>query len=239
MIQAVIIDDELRSLRLIRKILTENCPLVEVIGEAQGVQEGIRLIRELKPQLVFLDIEMDDGSGFDVLREFDQSAFRFIFITAHSNYAIRAFKVSAVDYVLKPVDVDDLVAAVHKAVVSLVVMEPQTSPVEYIPLRSGKETLYLKPVEISRIEGEGSYSQIFLTDGRNFWMSQNLGSFEERLPVSDFLRIHKSCIINFNYMVRFHDSANAFVEMNDGSRVPVSRRNKELVRQKLASGRRY
>lgn len=233
MIRSLIIDDEVKSRLLIRKMLTDHCPEVEIIGEAGTVEEGLILMRERKPQLLFLDIEMGDGNGFDLIRETDAPDFHIIFISAHSNYAVRAFKYSAVDYVLKPVDIDDLVFAVKKVAALQADDKKETASLDFLNIRTGRETIYLKPSDIVRIEAESSYSRVYTSDGQTYVVSQNLGAIEPRLDDRMFMRIHKSEIINLSYLKKFHDAAVSFAELTDGTMVAVSRRSKDLLKKKL------
>ena len=237
MINAIIIDDEMKSRLLIRKYLSDHCPYVHVMAEAGSMGEGAAVINREKPDLLFLDIEMDDGSGFDLLNQFDSPFFHVIFITAHSSYAVRAFKYSAVDYVMKPVDMDDFIMAVEK-VKKLIEAGKADNGTEagFIHIRSGKENIYLKPADIIRIEGESSYSRVYDNEGKNYLVALNLGSLETRLDKNLFVRIHKSDIINITYLKKFHDSASSYVEMKDGSIVQVSRRNRDLLKSKIDSG---
>lgn len=234
MIKTVIVDDEIKSILLLKKLLAEYCTNVEVVGEAQSIAEGTRLIREKRPQLLFLDVELNEGTGFELLQQFDNPSFFIIFVTAHSNYAVRAFKFSATDYILKPVDADDLVKTVSK--VNRLVRQdpyPQQDENDFFHVKTAKGILYIKKQDITRVEGEGSYSVLFVNDGKSYIISQNLGSVEEKLPARDFLRVHKSTIINLNCIKNFLSTNTSEVEMKDGSLVQVSRRSRSVLKERF------
>jgi len=234
MISAAIIDDEMKSVLILKKLLQDHCPGVDVIIETNNIVQGYSLIREKRPQLVFLDIEMPEGSGFDLLREFDDPSFHVIFVTAHSSYAVKAFKHSAIDYIVKPIDVDDLVNAVRK-VTDIIRKESvlNKAPLSFLNIRTKQGSLYIKPDSIMRIQAENSYSRIFMSDGQQYVLSYHLGFMEEGLDKDVFVRIHKSDIINIKYLKSFHSASDLFVEMIDGTIVKVSRRSKKLLQEKL------
>jgi two-component system, LytTR family, response regulator len=234
MIRTAIIDDEIKSLLILKKLLMDHCPGIEVIIETTDISKGCTLIKEKRPELVFLDIEMPEGTGFDLLREFNSPFFHVIFVTAHSSYAVKAFKFSAVDYVVKPIDVDDLVSAVKKAT-DLIKKEMSTagSALSFLNIRTRQGSFYIKPESILRIQAENSYSRIFINDGQHYVLSYHLGFIEERLDKNIFLRVHKSDIININYLKSFHNAGEFFAEMVDGSMVKVSRRSRKQLEDKL------
>jgi two-component system LytT family response regulator len=236
MIRSAIIDDEIKSILLLKKLLEDHCPDIEVIFEATTIESGYAMIHEKRPQLIFLDIEMPEGTSFDLLREFDSPLFHVIFVTAHSSYAVKAFKFSAVDYIVKPIDVDDLVNAVKKAVTIIKKETGSTSPyLSFLNIRTRQGPLYIKPENIIRIQAENSYSRIFINDGQNYMLSYHLGLIEESLDKEVFLRIHKSDLININYLRSFHSAGDLFAEMTDGALVKVSRRCKKRLEEKLNS----
>ena len=234
MITAAIVDDEIKSILILKRMLADCCHEIEVVAEAKSIEEGCLVINDKRPALVFLDIQMTDGTGFDLLEQFDSPFFYVIFITAHSEYAVKAFKFSAVDYLLKPIDVDDLVSAVKKAskIIALNRTEDQ-SHIPYLSIRTTKGILRIKPEDIIRIHAEGSYSRLYLSDGKNYLFTNNLGTLHETLNGSFFLRIHKSVVININYLKTYIGADQNFVEMLDGSSIPVSRRNKAILLKRL------
>jgi two-component system, LytTR family, response regulator len=235
MISVAIIDDEIKSILILKKLLGDHCPGIEVIAESMNIQEGCRMIREGQPQLVFLDVEMSDGTGFDLLQQFDSPLFYVIFVTAHSSYAVKAFKFSAVDYILKPIDVDDLINAVEKATVIINKKAAPELQLSFLNIRTRQGPMYIKPENIIRIQAENSYSRVFVNDGQNYVLSYHLGAIEADLDTTVFIRIHKSDIINITYLKSFHSAGDLSVEMTDGSIVKVARRSKKLLEERLSS----
>jgi len=234
MITAAIIDDEIKSVLILKKLLTDHCPGIEVIIETTNISLGYTLIKEKRPQLLFLDVEMPESTGFDLLREFASPFFHVIFVTAHSSYAVKAFKFSAVDYIVKPIDVDDLVSAVKKATDFIKKeMSAVGSALSFLNIRTKQGSLYIKPENILRIQAENSYSRIFINNGQHYVLSYHLGFIEESLDRNIFLRVHKSDIININYLKSFHNTGEFLAEMIDGSMVKVSRRCRKQLEYKL------
>lgn len=236
MISALLVDDEKKNRDSLRKLLKEYCPVVEVSGEAGSVEEALVAIKKLRPQLVFLDVEMPSGSGFDVLRKANPIDFKVIFVTAHSHYAIKALRFSAVDYLLKPVDTDDLIEAVRK--VSEVPLTHSSSQYKgllenlgngsvqklAIPIKDG--FAFLAPGEIIRLQADGTYTHIF-TNGEKYTGTKNIKEYELLLADQNFFRSHNSHLINLNHVKRFSRLDGYFVQMSDGSMAEISRRKKE------------
>lgn len=240
-IKTVIIDDEHDAVNFINSIICEYCPGLEVTGKAYDVSEGVEVVKEVKPDLVFLDVEMPHGSGFDLLSHFPEKEFDVIFITAFNHYAIKAIKYSAVDYILKPINVSEFIEAVNK------VMQKRTSSIFRgnenikallenlrtavpsrlaIPTSEGME--YLNPKEIIRIEADRSYSWFYLTGDRKILVSKNLKEFQDLLSDRHFFRPHNSHLINLRYVKKYIRKEGGYIEMQDGSDIPVSRSRKDL-----------
>ena len=242
MITALIIDDEARSRKLLRDLLAIHCPEVEVLGEAADVAEGIKGIQLHAPQLVFLDVQMPDGTGFDLLRKLPAISFRVVFITAHEKYAIEAFRFSALDYILKPVSPPDVKRAVQKASETLVLsnlqLQIQTlmsnlnqSP-EKIVLKTMDSIFVIRLEEIARLEADGNYTTFYLTDGRKQVVSRRMKSYEEMLPRNQFFRTHNSHLINLKCFREFNKREDLAI-LDDGSEVPVSTRRKQGLFDRL------
>ncbi len=240
-LRTVIIDDEPNAVEFISSVIKENCPGLEAAGKAYNVTEGVKQISELKPDLVFLDVEMPDGTGFDLLTRFPDKEFDVVFITAFNHYAIKAIKFSAVDYILKPVNITELIEAVDKVIRKRsgsgdhgnenlkVLIENLRTPSPsrlVIPTADGME--YLNPREIIRIEADRSYSWFFLTGDRKILVSKNLKEFQDLLGDRNFFRAHNSYLINLRYVRKFIRKEGGFIEMQDGSQIPVSRNRKDL-----------
>ncbi|MCC7231665.1 MAG: response regulator transcription factor [Bacteroidia bacterium] len=245
MITALIVDDEKHNRSSLEKQLNDYCPDVKVVGVAGSVPEAVMLAKSKNPDVVFLDVEMPGGSGFDLLREMDPVSFRVIFVTAHSNYAIKAIRFSALDYLLKPVDTDDLVAAVRK-----ISNEPNPSGTsQYRSLLENLETgkprklaipvkdgfAFLSPAEIIRLQADGTYTHIY-TAGGKYTGSKNIKEYEQLLSDFTFFRSHNSHLINLEHVKRFSRLDGYFVHMSDGSQAEISRRKKEEFIERM-SGR--
>jgi two-component system LytT family response regulator len=226
MIKAIIVDDESKGIQILRILIKNHCPDVEVIGWAEDVDEAIELITRMEPELVFLDIEMAGEGGFSLLEKIGQRNFHVVFVTAHSQYAVKAFRYSVADYLLKPVYVVELKQAIEK--VKLLMQEQKVmSPDENvettlrIPLHQG--AVFVKMHDIIRLEADGAYTRIFLSGKRTYLTSYNIKIFSEHLDMNLFMRIHRSHIINLNKIKKVI-SDGKHVEMTDDSAVKISRR---------------
>lgn len=239
-INAVIIDDERSNREFISVILADFCPEVKVIGEADGVASGLDLLKQTDPDILFLDIKMPDGDGFQLLEKLENPKFQLVFITAYDKYAIRSFKYSAVDYLLKPIDPDDMVRAVSRAKDRLakggtdinlrMLMEnlrvQDTSPRKIIvPDQNG--FVVIRQDEIIRIEADGNYSTIKLSSGGDVVASKPIKYFEEMLEDNDFVRIHNSHLVNVNHIVKYIKGRGGIAITSDGAELEVSRRKKD------------
>ncbi len=240
----VIIDNEKKFRDTLRSLLDLYCPNLNIIGEAIGVKSGLELIAKKKPALVFLDVQMDDGTGLDLLRQIPQRNFEVIFTTAFDQFALDAIKLSALDYLLKPIDPDDLVSAIEKAIISL---EKQANQLRYTQLQAllqnmgqssdnspkkivlkDADNVYLVEIkEIIRCEASGSYTQFHLTNNRKIMVSKNLREYENTLKPHGFYRSHHSHLFNIHQLDRYDKSQGGSLVMKDNSHVPVSVRRKE------------
>ncbi|MCE7991217.1 MAG: response regulator transcription factor [Roseivirga sp.] len=239
---AVIIDNEPHMISSLKALLGHYCPEVQVIGSAEGCESGEKLILELNPEVVFLDVEMDDGTGIELVEKLSYKQLHVIFITAHDKYAIDAFKCSAIDFLLKPVDPDDLVGALKKFDQAKRVndLEKQVSVLTE-HLRGGNsrqkkivlsdyESMHLVKIEdIIWCVAEGSYTRFKLLDGPEIMVSKNLKSYEEILAGQDFIRIHNSYLVNINHIKRFERTEGGVVIMENGGVLPVSVRKKDSL----------
>lgn len=241
MIRTIIIDDEDNVRDVLRRMLDDYCPGIKTVGEANGVRSGIEAIRKYQPGLVLLDIKMGDGTGFDLLNLIDRIDFKVIFVTAFEEYAIKAFKFSALDYILKPVDPDELMKAVEKTEKVLqhefqMQISAFNDNIDY-PERSRKklvlktiDNIYLlKLADINYCESDGAYTRFHTVDGREIMVSRGLKEFEDILAEQGFFRVHKSYLINLTYIVKFEKNDGGFVIMDNEARVPVSTRKRELL----------
>ncbi|GAB5527930.1 MAG: LytTR family DNA-binding domain-containing protein [Roseivirga sp.] len=239
---AVIIDNEPHMISSLQALLDHYCPEVEVIGSAEGCGSGEKLILETNPEIVFLDVEMDDGTGIELVQRLQYKQLHVIFITAHDKYAIDAFKCSAIDFLLKPVDPDDLVGALKKYDQAKRVndLEKQVSVLtEHLKGGSSRqkkivlsdyESMHLVKIEdIVWCVAEGSYTRFKLLEGPEIMVSKNLKSYEEILSGQDFVRIHNSYLVNINHIKRFERTEGGVVIMENGGVLPVSVRKKDSL----------
>ena len=241
MIRTIIIDDESRSRETIVELLKLYCDNIEVIDQAEDVKSGLLSIRKHKPDLVLLDIKMPDGTGFDLVRQIAKINFKIIFVTAYEEYAIKAFKFSALDYLLKPIEPEELTLAIEK-VSNYLENESLTSRIsefmtymDYFRQYSDGKKIILKTLEniyvvdiedIVSIESDQNYSRFNLLDGESIFVSRTMKEYFALLEGHAFYRIHQSYIVNLNHVKRYHRDENICV-MRDGSRIPVSHRKKD------------
>lgn len=220
-----------------------------LIDEANSVKTGVEKINILQPQIVLLDVEMDDGTGFDLLQQLHNPSFQLIFTTAHNQYAIQAFKFSALDYLLKPIDPAELNAALQKAVdninnntlqsqlaVLLQQVNNKTANLKQIVLKDIDKTYFIKIDDILYCEAEGSYTKFYISNSEPVFVSRNLRSYEELLAPSGFIRTHHSCLVN-PAKIKMYDRKTdcGTLVLEGGHTIPVSQRKKDFVIQFLES----
>lgn len=245
-IKAVIIDDEFPNVENLQNMLEKWCSGIRVMGTATGAAEGIEVIRRVKPDLLFLDIQMPDGSGFDVLRAFSGIDFEVIFVTAYDQYGIQAIKFSALDYLLKPIDVFQLQEATAKAREKLMAKERNqniSNLLEYIrkaqtdfpkiALPTSQETHFIAINRIIRCEASNNYTTFFIRDQPPVLVSKTLKEFEELLTPHGFQRVHQSHLVNFMFVRSLLKEDGGVLVLDDGEKVPVSRQNLEKVKKAL------
>lgn len=237
--KAVIIDDENRTRDLIAKMINSFGLDIEAISAGENVQSGIKAIEEHQPDIVFLDIQMPDGTGFDLLKAIPNKNFEVIFITAHEEFAIKAIKFSALDYILKPVDPEELKAAVVNA---LETMSEKKDESQFEALQTNispqqKRRLVLKTQEsvhvvdldqIIRCESDRNYTSFYLTENRKILVSKTLKEFETLLVGYNFIRVQQSHLINLDFVDRYNKGNGGSVVMRDGSEVPLSPAKREI-----------
>ncbi len=240
MIKAVIIEDELHSRNFLNNLVTEFCPQISIAGMAPSVAEAVTLIQQTEPQIVFLDIEMQTGTGFDVLQQLEKRNFHVIFTTAYDHYAIKAIKFSAVDYLLKPINLEELQAAVAKAIenieqkagenkLELLIKNLQRPAGEdfSISLSTSDGVEFIQLPTIIRLEASGPYTTFFMKDGRKIMVSKNLKEYEMLLTDHGFFRVHNSHIINLKEVRKMIKTDGGYAVMNDDSMITISPKKKE------------
>lgn len=239
MIKAVHIEDEPRNIELLAKLIEAHCShQVSLAGNAKNIPDAIELIKNTKPELVYLDIELNKGNAFELLEQLKGFSFQVIFITAFNEYAVKAFRHNAVDYLLKPISITELKEATNKAVekinLSLVNMNILDTLKELklninsqkigIPVNDG--VVFVNAEDIIRCEASGSYSIFYLTNKKTVTTTKSLKDIETILPTANFVRVHNSWIINTNYIRKYYRGKNSYAEMEDGSVVNISLRKK-------------
>jgi len=239
MIRAILIDDEPNNLQNLKTLLATYCPDISVIGDAASARQGIELINLLNPELVFLDIEMPGQSGFDLLAQLQNIRFEVIFVTAYNNYALKAIKFNALDYILKPIDIEELESAVNRAKQRL----SDKSQLEFtrlafqnlqlprknkrIALASTDKIEFFDVDSIIRCLGENNYTRFFFENGESRLVSKPLSEYEELLDEFGFIRVHKSHLVNGAKINSFIKNDGGYLLTSDGYSVPVSRRKKD------------
>lgn len=246
MIKTLIIEDEQKSRELMAMLIEKNCPQLQVIGAAKNVSEGIEMIRSLNPDLIFLDIAMPDGTGFDLLEAVQGKKFEIIFSTASDKHALKAIKYSACDYLLKPIDVEELKSAVEKVAqkknqiptmdnLQFLIQHLKKADDNYqkITLPTGNAYEIVNIKDIIRCEADGSYTHFYLTGGKKLMVSASLKHYEDLLPENDFIRVHHQNLINMGHVTRYLKEDGGYAVMSDGTKIEISRRKKDAFMDRL------
>lgn len=238
--KCIIIDDEEQAINALEHELKEHCPEMKIIGQANSVFTAVKLINELKPELIFLDIQLMDGLGFDVLEQIEDRNVQVIFTTAYSEYAIRAFRFNAVDYLLKPIDSVDLVRAVQKLlqaenselkqrINSLISNQKLAEKDKKIAIATA-EGIHLFPLEtIVKLNSERNYTKVYFSNGKTLLSAKTLKDFEELLTQYKFMRIHQSYIVNLMHIKSYMSKDGGYILMEDNSTVPLAARKKSAL----------
>ncbi len=241
--KTIIIDDQATSRLFVKKIIETEFDEIKVVAEADGVQKGLDVIKKYNPDIVFLDIDMPDGTGFDLLSNLDEIDFKLIFITAHSEFAIKAIKFSAIDYILKPFDKAEIIEATKRAL-QKIDKEKEKIRIDAflsnLDVRTNKkivlntaDNIYVVNVEdIIRCVSEGNYTVFYIKDKNPIMMSKILKEYEQLLSDYGFIRIHRSHLVNINHIERFVKDDSMLI-MSDRSEVPVSSRKKDILIEEL------
>lgn len=240
--KAIIVDDEAKARRVLELLLTENCPDVLIVESVGSVPAALRAIHEHHPDVVFLDIEMPGYTGFQLLELIEKPTFQIVFTTAYSEYAIQAFEVSAIDYLLKPIRIQKLIAAVEKVKAQITTQSLQASELslqalqknlEYggvsrIALPMAEGLVFINTADIILLEAEGSYTSVYLVDDKKLLITRKIKDFEVLLePHPDFYRTHRSFLINLRHVVRYQRGEKSLIYMSNGCEVQLSRERRD------------
>jgi two-component system LytT family response regulator len=246
-IRSIIIDDEPNNIENLQAILHTYCTEIEVVAIANNADEGIAVIKALQPDLLFLDIQMPVKSGFDVLKALDKIDFEIIFITAYDQYGIQAIKFSALDYLLKPIDINELKLSVEKARQKISAKQNNNNidnllkyirsghnDVPKIALPTLHEIMYVKVSDIVRCEASDNYTIFYLESGEKVLVCKTLKEFSELLKSYNFIRTHQSHLINLHFVKSYLKEDGGALLLTDKTKIPVSRQNRDLVKDALS-----
>jgi two-component system LytT family response regulator len=236
----LIVDDEQSARENIKSIIELSGKEKAEVFEAASVKEGIKAIEEVRPNIVLLDINLPDGTGFDLLHQIRFTNFKLIFITAYEEFALKAFDFSAIDYIMKPVNPEKLVQAIQRAAEMVETenlnlklkalftnLNTQSNIHKKLVLKTSDNIFIVDTKDIIRCESEESYTKFFLTDNKHIFVSKNLIEFDNMLQDFGFFRTHRSHLINLSYIDHFSKKDGGYVVMKDSAEIPISRRKKE------------
>ncbi|WP_299884042.1 LytTR family DNA-binding domain-containing protein [uncultured Lacinutrix sp.] len=247
-VNAIIVDDEVNNVDLLVHFLTQYCPDINIIGKATTKSEGVSLVNELKPELLFLDIMLDQGTGFDLLEEVTFNETKIIFVTAFDEFAIKAFKYNAVDYILKPIEIDQLIKAVEKACLDIShhkfterhqvqnlyrTVTNNNLPLNLIAIPSKDKIDFVKIEDIIYIKSEGRYSIFNLKGNKQIVATKNLGEYETMLDANTFFRIHNSYLINLTKVLSINKSGGNYCVMENSEQLPIAKRRQDQLHRFL------
>ena len=244
--KAIIVDDEPANVKNLTVLLDKYCPQVKILGAATNNHDALSLFESDRPDLIFLDIQLDNDTGFNLLKLLPKKDFEVIFVTAYDNYGIQAIKFAALDYILKPIDIDELVSAVNKAEIKLR-EKNQTMQLDFlvnhikrdhaVPLKIAlpqqKEIIYVLVNHIVRCEADGTYTFFYLQNGEKILVSKVLKEYAELLENNGFIRTHQSHLVNLSFVKSWLKEDGGMLLLETGERIPVSRPHKDKVRSKL------
>jgi len=244
--RAILVDDEISNLENLRTLLEKHCPQVTIIATAQNVSDAVEAIERYLPDLVFLDIQMGEKTGFDVLKLLPSRNFEVVFVTAYDQYGIQAVKFAALDYLLKPIDIDELTCAVNKAE-HKITTQKQTAQLDFllqqltkpetnmskIALPMQSEIRYVALSEIIRCEADNTYTHFFLSTDEKILVSKSLKEYADLLRPNGFLRTHQSHLVNPKYIKSWLKEDGGVLLLFSGEKIPISKPNKEMVKQAL------
>ena len=241
MIRTIIIDDEPNAVGLLALRLSQHCPVVEVVASCTSSIKGVQAIRDHKPDLVFLDIEMPQMNGFEVLEAVGELSFSLVFVTAYDRFALKAFRYSAVDYLLKPIDSQELIQAVNR-----IEKQQKTAPEQIdhlqqqlsnparplpdkiaLPYQNG--VTFVALADVLYCESDDSYTKFFLADGQHYLVTKSMREIQELLEERHFLRVHRQYIVNLDQIRKFVKGEGNYLVMSDQKNIPVSRNHRDRL----------
>jgi len=245
MIRAVIIDDEPINTTNLQQLLLKNCPVVKIVAIAYNAEDGKKIILENDPDLVFLDIEMPGKNGFELLQSLPDYSFEVIFVTAYDNFGIQAVKFAAIDYLLKPINVEELKIAVKKVVdrnlkkknndqlenLLSILKQHQNINEHRIALPTAQEIRFLNPKDIIRCESSNNYTTFYLSNEEKLLISKPIYLYEELLKDYGFIRCHQSHLVNKKFIKSFIKEDGGHLLLENNIQLPISKQKKELVRE--------
>lgn len=242
--KVLVIDNEVNVRESFVDLIIKNCPQIDAVTQANGVKTGLEAIQKHQPDLVFLDVEMDDGTGMDLMAQLSSFDFQLVFITAFNKYAIDAFKFSAIDFLLKPVNSNELIRSVDRAqknikskdlAQQITILQESLQTIKSIDkkivLNDSESIHFIKISEIVRCEADGAYTKFIFSQRKEILVSSTLKEFEEMLVPYGFSRVHNSHIINLNKIIRFDRKDGGFLVMENNDNVPISKRKKDELAQ--------
>lgn len=244
--RAIIVDDEQANVKNLQALLVKHCPEINLLAYANNIETAIRLINLHQPNLLFLDIQLNKESGFDLLKQIAVKSFVVVFVTAFDHYGIQAIKFAALDYLLKPIDIDELIQAVAKAEAKVKTKQPNqqldfllnylqkdnTLPVKIV-LPQQKETRYVSVNHIIRCEADNTYTFFFLTNGDRILISKPLKEYADLLQPHGFLRTHQSHLVNSRFVKSWLKEDGGILLLDNGDHIPISKINRDKVRTAL------
>jgi two-component system, LytTR family, response regulator len=245
--KAIIIDDETRVINTLTNLIHSIASDISIVATAQDIESGYKIVTKFSPDILFLDVQLPDGTGFDLLKKLRTITFKLIFITAHEEYAIKAIKCSALDYLLKPVDPDELYLAINKAknlikeeeeklkIKTLIDNFENKQSLQHIVLHTAECLHIVKIEDIIRCQSDNNYTFFHLADKKRILVSKTIKEFSELLRTSGFLRVHQSHLINLAQVDKYVKSEGGYILMKDQSSVPISLSNKQQVLRALES----
>jgi len=232
-LKAIVVDDEMLDRRLLCNLIREYCYSIKIMGEAENIMEARQMIASIQPDVVFLDINMPNGNGFDLLENFGERKFRTVFTSGHSEFGIKAVKSEAFDYLLKPLDVDELQQTEKRLLKSF---ETGAKRERYIRLFHQNEHLMMRIADIVFVEAEGSYVKLYLADSRVLLLCKNIKQFMKEINEETMLRVHRSFVVNTGHIKSFKNIGSSIIlTLTTGHNVKVSRAFKSLLRKELST----